>query len=125
MCEDVRPTSAAISLNAGTSGKSLRSVFGREDGLSEGGRGTRALGEFCCGAAGPFKEFVARNRKQANVRERVLWVQDIRAFYRKVFLSLRPNHRSYWSNKKAGPDIRQAEEHTSELQSPVHLVCRL
>src|SRR5436189_893089 len=108
MCDAVRPTSAAMSLNVGTGGKSLRSAFGREDSLSEAGSGTRALGEFCCGAAGPFKEFVARNRKQANVRERVLWVQDIKAFYRKVFLSLRPNHRPCWSNEKAGPDIRQA-----------------
>src|SRR2546426_11539526 len=97
-----------MSLNVGTGGKSLRSVFGGEDGLSEAGSGTRALGEFCCCAAGPFKEFVARNRKQANVRERVLWVQDIKAFYRKELSPPRPNHRPCWSNEKAGPDIRQA-----------------
>src|SRR5690348_18056736 len=29
------------------------------------------------------------------------------------------------SRKKAGSSVTRSEEHTSELQSPVHLVCRL
>src|SRR5690348_17428739 len=41
-------------------------------------------------------------------------------------LALRPILRLRQSRSASVPgDIRRSEEHTSELQSPVHLVCRL
>src|SRR5438876_9273934 len=46
--------------------------------------------------------------------------------------SLRTSSRSAWSHVSStvrgyppSPSSRRSEEHTSELQSPVHLVCRL
>src|SRR5258708_25755408 len=36
-----------------------------------------------------------------------------------------PNHRKCWFLGDEGQKVSRSEEHTSELQSPDHLVCRL
>src|SRR5438552_12755102 len=36
-----------------------------------------------------------------------------------------PTEGEYWLNGEAVANLRRSEEHTSELQSPDHLVCRL
>src|SRR5690348_18199996 len=40
-------------------------------------------------------------------------------------LSRRPHRDVGWTGRLGAPVARRSEEHTSELQSPVHLVCRL
>src|SRR6266581_8600343 len=45
--------------------------------------------------------------------------------YTTLFRSLAGRHRHRAAHQCGGPGHERSEEHTSELQSPVHLVCRL
>src|SRR6266705_2921827 len=45
--------------------------------------------------------------------------------YTTLFRSLHRRHRSHDSRRRCGEQDRRSEEHTSELQSPYDLVCRL
>src|SRR5258708_16599482 len=48
------------------------------------------------------------------------------ALWRAVDWRIRPGGLSFWSpTRPATPSRSRSEEHTSELQSPDHLVCRL
>src|SRR5690348_17746818 len=45
-----------------------------------------------------------------------------------IDLAVEPDGTLYWNDNQASDAVfsaRRSEEHTSELQSPVHLVCRL